>query len=56
MALWAQTQISCEALQIGANRLQDAPGQEKALYELLFEYARTLSEQIAPTFVCKRFQ
>jgi CRP-like cAMP-binding protein len=55
MAFWAQAQISGEALQIGANALQDALGREKALYELLFEYSHALSEQIALTFVCNQF-
>jgi len=45
MALWAQVQISGEALQIGAKALQDMLKQESALYELLFEYTHALSEQ-----------
>jgi CRP-like cAMP-binding protein len=55
MAFWAQAQISGEALQIGAQTLQDVLGQESAFYKLLFEYMHTLSEQIALTVVCNQF-
>jgi CRP-like cAMP-binding protein len=55
MAFWAQTQISGEALQIGARTLQDALGWERVFYEMLFKYAHTLSEQIVLTIVCNWF-
>ncbi len=55
MALWAQVQISGEALQIGVKTLQSMLEQEIALYKLLFEYTHALSEQIALTITCNRF-
>ena len=55
MAFWAQVQISGEALQISARTLQSMLEQESAFYKLLFEYAHTLSEQIALTVVCNWF-
>ena len=55
MKLWAQVQISGEALQINARTLQNMLRQESAFYILLFEYTHTLSEQIALTVVCNRF-
>jgi CRP-like cAMP-binding protein len=55
MALWAQVQISGEALRIDTKTLHDMLGQESAFYKLLFEYTHTLSEQIVLTFVCNRF-
>jgi CRP-like cAMP-binding protein len=55
MALWAQTQISGEALRIGAKTLQSMLEQESAFYKPLFEYAHTLSQQIALTVTCNWF-
>jgi len=55
MTFWAQVQISGEALQISVKTLQDMLRQESAFYEPLFEYAHTLSEQIALTVVCNWF-
>jgi CRP-like cAMP-binding protein len=55
MALWAQVQISGEALQIGVKTLQSMLEQESALYKVLFEYTHALSEQIALTITCNRF-
>jgi CRP-like cAMP-binding protein len=55
MALWAQMQISDEAFQVGLKILQGMLRQEIALYDLLFEYSNTLSEQIALTVGCNQF-
>ncbi|MCI0659565.1 MAG: Crp/Fnr family transcriptional regulator, partial [Acidobacteria bacterium] len=55
MTFWAQVQISGEALQISAKTLQNMLGQERDVYESLFEYAHTLSEQIGQTVVCNWF-
>jgi CRP-like cAMP-binding protein len=55
MALWAQMQISGEAFQVSLEILQSMLRQEIALYDLLFEYSHTLSEQIALTVGCNQF-
>jgi len=55
MALWAQVQISGEAFQVSLESLQGVLRQEIALYDLLFEYSNTLSEQIALTLGCNQF-
>jgi CRP-like cAMP-binding protein len=55
MALWAQMQISGEAFQVGLKILQGMLRQKIALYDLLFEYSNTLSEQIALTVGCNQF-
>src|SRR5262245_6222067 len=55
MALWAQVQISGEALQIPSKILQDMLREEIAFLRLLFEYTHSLSEQIALTTACNQF-
>src|SRR5215475_3339579 len=55
MSLWAQVQISGEAMQIGTKALENILEQERVFLRLLFEYMHTLNEQIALTFLCNQY-